>query len=272
MNDKPHESSASISDVNRASWSTHDAARAYENADYLFKVERAILNQFRDEMPNWRVLDIGVGGGRTTTYLSPRCREYIGIDYSEDMLRSAQRRFPDTDFRQMDARDLSAFADNTFDFVMFSYNGIDYVQTKDRITVLQEVFRILRPGGKFLFSSHNKDVIVLHRSNIRYALSYLGTKEGILSVLAFLKGLPKSISNRRKLKSYERDEKDHGYVNEPEGSFSFVTYYVSAPLQIRQLTDAGFGQVEAYGLNGRRIALETEKPRDFMIHYLAEAA
>ena len=50
---------------------------------------------------------------------------------------------------------MNEFDSNSFDLAWFSFNGIDYVATAGRVRILEEVRRILRPGGTFCFSSHN---------------------------------------------------------------------------------------------------------------------
>lgn len=51
----------------------------------------------------------------------------------------------------MDARDLSTFSDQSFDLVWFSFNGIDYVNHIDRLTILQEIYRVTKPGAILYF-------------------------------------------------------------------------------------------------------------------------
>ncbi len=54
----------------------------------------------------------------------------------------------------MNAKSLS-FADQSFDGVLFSFNGIDHVPGyADKVEVLCEIARVLRPGGSFIFSVH----------------------------------------------------------------------------------------------------------------------
>ncbi len=103
-----------------------------------------------------RVLDIGVGAGRTTPSLSSKASYYVGIDYSLGMVAACNRRFPALEFHWADATDLGMFPDGAFDAVIFSFNGIDYVQTDGaRLKCLSEINRVLRVGGRFIFSSHN---------------------------------------------------------------------------------------------------------------------
>lgn len=103
-----------------------------------------------------RILDLGVGTGRTTAYLRERARCYVGVDYSQPMVTACRLAFPGADIRQGDAQDLSSFGSGSFDVVVFAYNGLDYLYPHAaRHRCLQEVGRVLAPGGRFIFSSHN---------------------------------------------------------------------------------------------------------------------
>jgi SAM-dependent methyltransferase len=112
-----------------------------------------------------RILDLGVGGGRTTEFLSARSSSYLGIDYSPEMVKACSARFPGLRFEVMDARDLGSLADAMFDAVVFSFNGLDYLPSpEDRVRALKEIHRVLKPGGVFIFSVHHaRGFIVLPR-------------------------------------------------------------------------------------------------------------
>ena len=102
------------------------------------------------------ILDLGVGGGRTTPYLSSIAGDYVGADYSEGMVAVCRKRFPNLEFRHCDATDMRQFTDDEFDAVVFSFNGIDYIRSDEaRARCLSETARVLRPGGIFIVSSHN---------------------------------------------------------------------------------------------------------------------
>jgi SAM-dependent methyltransferase len=104
-----------------------------------------------------RILDIGVGGGRTVGLLALLSDHYVGIDYSSSMVSICQSRYPGRDFRFIDARDLSVFEDCSFEFVYFSFNGIDTVDDQDRKKIYSEVHRVLTDDGIYVFSTLNKD-------------------------------------------------------------------------------------------------------------------
>ena len=98
-------------------------------------------------IPDFRrhsVLDIGVGAGRTTPPLSMLFKEYLGVDRSHEMIAAAKTLYPTADLRTMDARKLEVT--QQFDCVMFSFNGIDYVDYSTRQTILSEISHVLRAG------------------------------------------------------------------------------------------------------------------------------
>jgi len=103
------------------------------------------------------VLDLGVGGGRTTSLLRLVSSGYVGIDYTPELVDLCRRRHPGADVRLGDARDLAGLDDGSFGLVVFSHNGIDAVDHEDRERVLAEAHRVLGPGGIFCYSTLNKD-------------------------------------------------------------------------------------------------------------------
>ena len=107
------------------------------------------------------ILDLGVGAGRTTPYLSAVAGRYIGVDYSPTMIEVCRRRFPDTEFRQLDVRNMSCFKSGSFDAIVFSYNGLDTLcPLQDRNGAVREIVRCLRQDGIFIFSANNPRKLV----------------------------------------------------------------------------------------------------------------
>lgn len=100
-----------------------------------------------------RILDLGVSAGATTIALKERHpdAEVWGIDISAPMVRYAHLRAmeanADIHLRQMPAEELD-FPDNHFDAVlaMLLFHELPVPVAKQ---VIAEVFRVLRPGGKF---------------------------------------------------------------------------------------------------------------------------
>ncbi|MFL5846594.1 MAG: class I SAM-dependent methyltransferase [Solirubrobacteraceae bacterium] len=117
--------------------------------------EAAALAHLEPVLDGARVLDLGVGKGRTTTLIAPRAASYIGLDISPGMIDGARERHPGADLRVGDARRLDGIADASVDVVVFSFNGIDAVSHEDRAKVMAEIARVLVPGGRALISSLN---------------------------------------------------------------------------------------------------------------------
>jgi ubiquinone/menaquinone biosynthesis C-methylase UbiE len=145
--------------VDEKPWESEDTVREYYVECHLQKPEETVLNELRAKLPKMRMLDIGVGVGRTTHHFASLAKEYIGVDYSKNMIRACRRKFRNypkkISFEVADARDLNLFGDNYFDFVLFSFNGIDCMNHDDRLKTLREIRRVTKNGGYFCFSAHN---------------------------------------------------------------------------------------------------------------------
>lgn len=132
---------------------------SYLNADYLENPERRVTELLHDELPEIKMLDIAIGTGRTTRYFAPLVKEYVGIDFSAAMIDMCKKnnadKFSNAQFSVTDMRELKAFANYSFDFVLISYNAISAMNHRDRLKVFQEVHRVCKPGGHFFFSAHN---------------------------------------------------------------------------------------------------------------------
>jgi SAM-dependent methyltransferase len=133
---------------------TPAAAAAYDLPYLLRPDEELLIGEFFPAAPA-RVVDLGCGNGRTTIPLWRRGYDVVGVEYSPSLVQLAKRNHPDAPIQQGDARALP-FPDVTCDAAFFSWNGIDYMRPLDeRLRVFGEVWRVLKPGGIFLFSSHN---------------------------------------------------------------------------------------------------------------------
>jgi ubiquinone/menaquinone biosynthesis C-methylase UbiE len=100
-----------------------------------------------------RVLEIGVGTGLSFSHY-PEIEELVGVDPSEPMLRRARRRAAelgrDVTLVEGPAEALP-FEDKSFDTVV---SLAVLCTVDDPLRVLQEIRRVLRPGGSFVFLEH----------------------------------------------------------------------------------------------------------------------
>ncbi len=142
--------------INQRTYRKRGVLRQFEAASgWLEPGERVAIEHVANAARDGAILDIGIGGGRTAPLMANISANYRGIDYTPDMVAVARRRFPGLCFHEMDARRMS-FADDSFDLVAFSYNGIDSVDLAGRLDILRQVHRVLVPGGYFVFSALNR--------------------------------------------------------------------------------------------------------------------
>jgi SAM-dependent methyltransferase len=141
-------------EYNLERYSSPEVVAHFAGEERLTRCEEALFERYL--RPDSAILDLGVGGGRTTPYLTARASSYVGVDISAAMIAACKAKFPAHRFEVADATDLAAFRDATFDAVVFSFNGIDNIDTDEgRLLCLREIARVLADGGVFIFSSHN---------------------------------------------------------------------------------------------------------------------
>jgi len=151
----------SDNDPNRAVYDAPAVAAHYARLEYLSACEQMLFETYLRR--GMKILDVGVGGGRTTPYLAALASHYIGIDYAPAMISACRDKFPDVEFRLGHAEDLKEFNRASFDSVVLAFNSLDYViPDSARAKALAEFHRVLKPGGILIVSSHNPRAI-LHR-------------------------------------------------------------------------------------------------------------
>jgi SAM-dependent methyltransferase len=153
----------SMRDANLETWSKPEVASYYSSLTYLTPCEQLLFAEYLK--PGIAILDLGVGGGRTTPYLSSLASRYVGADYSAEMISACRRKFPSLQFETLDAADLSVFPAFTFDAVVMAFNGIDnLIPDESRQKAWREMRRVLKPEGILIFSSHNMRSIFVRPS------------------------------------------------------------------------------------------------------------
>ncbi len=99
-----------------------------------------------------QLLEVGCGEGRGVSELLPLADSYIGLDKIGEVIQSLKGRYPGVDFRQAVIPPFSDFEDQSFDTIV-SFQVIEHIPN-DRL-FLQEIYRMLKPGGKAVISTPN---------------------------------------------------------------------------------------------------------------------
>ncbi|RYY66719.1 MAG: class I SAM-dependent methyltransferase [Comamonadaceae bacterium] len=200
--------------VNRGTWKLPATVRQYERLEgWTDPGERAAVEHVTAQVRGRPILDIGVGAGRTTPLLRAVSDDYLGIDYTEEMVKACRARHPGAHIEHMDARDLRRLDAGRFALAVFSFNGIDAVRVEERHQVLREVHRVLQPGGLFIVSAHNR-----HgpghgeRPRPHLAFSWNPLKLG-WRTLKLAQSLPRSWRNSRRLRVLNETHEDWSIMN-----------------------------------------------------------
>lgn len=206
-------------------WYTSEEAVSFytDQISGLFDHERLAFSTYLTQN-GARVLDLGCGTGRTTSYLAALGFDVTGLDISQPMIEAARRRSPDIEFVLGDASILG-FASDSFDYVVYSFNGLDYAFPEERrFETLLEIHRVLVKSGVFVFSSHKAGLALPPNpfnpiSYLRKLRSILGLGESMVSV-------------------------DGKYEIDADQLRAIRTYYISPDEQKRQLREFGFEVVD----------------------------
>ena len=153
---------------------------AYSTTE-LFPAEATVFTQFLK--PGSTILDLGCGAGRTTIDLARRGYHVEGIDFAPKMIDAAKllaaRQDSKIEFHVKDATKLD-YAAESFDNIIFSYNGLEQIPGKEnRLKVINDAYRILKPGGYFMFTTRSglafasRRALVWFRIIVEYAWYYL---------------------------------------------------------------------------------------------------
>lgn len=234
--------------------------------------EQVFLRLLRGRWHEIRMLDIGVGTGRTSYTFSAIAREYVGIDYAPEMIELSRQQIGETDavrFLVCDARDMAIFDDGAFDVVLFSFNGIDSVDERDRGLILHEVKRLLAPEGLFYFSSHSLSALPF-----AYGVPPLSLRDPVRSAYRLLKAVRQNALRLRLNRTLELEplrERGRGLVRDEAHGGQLLQFYATPGYQMRELEQAGFRVKGVYDLEGRPVE-SIEHARDHWLHYLCELA
>jgi len=229
----------------------------------IMPAERSVFDRERALIETGPVVDIGIGAGRTTGFLAPLCRHYVGIDYSPAMIAHCRRLFMESDALRLilaDAASMPMLDSASFKFILFSFNGIDSVDHPHRLRILREVHRLLAPGGRFAFSAHNRFFSGIQRApQFRRPLRLRGIARTGVEFLNHWRARRENFA----CGEYEM-------INDPPHLFSVITYYIDRRAQIAQLGREGFRVLAVFGADGRELNDDADETLSPNFTYLTE--
>ncbi len=164
-----------------------------------------------------RILEVGCGAASGARWLVTQGAEVVAVDLSAGMLRHATAAGDASGVRPMlvqaDAMALP-LRDSTFDIAFTAFGAVPFVD--DSAAVNCEVFRVLRPGGRWVFSTTHP---------MRWIFPDDPGESGLIAVQSYFDRRP--------------------YVEfDPVGELTYVEHHRTIGDRIRELVGAGFCVVD----------------------------
>ena len=131
-------------------WSSELAAGKEQRGNLQTNLE--FLAQTNLLKPNHRILEIGCGIGTIVFELNKQGYDITGTDISTEAIDYGLKKYGDIRLQVRAAEDLG-YEDESFDVVL-SFDLFEHIAEVDKH--VSEVFRVLRPGGYYLFQTPNK--------------------------------------------------------------------------------------------------------------------
>ena len=102
------------------------------------------------------VLDVGSGTGNLMIKIKNKCKEVVGVDYSQEGIEIHKLKDLSASVIVHNVVDKLPFPDNYFSKIV-SNNTIYTLTESQQMLVLSEIHRVMRPGGKFVISNVKKE-------------------------------------------------------------------------------------------------------------------
>lgn len=256
-----------------ASWGASDVVARYGTEGHTDAGERAALDAVRDAARG-RVLDVGVGGGRTTGLLSAHATAYVGVDAAPEMVHLARSRFPDADLRVGDARDLAGLPDAGFDLVVFSFNGLDSLDRPGRAAALAALARMTAPEGRVVFSGLNLDGVSFDERPWRLPGGLRSARSRHHLVLAVRHPLSavRAVRNHRRTRHLGEDGQGWGRRALRAHEFRFIVHFATLAELVRGAEAAGLEVVTVFADDGRELDPRAARTDADYVHLVCRVA
>lgn len=165
------------------------------------------------------VLEVGCGEGRGVELLIGRAKSYTALDKIKEVIDQLKQKFPTGKFISTNIPPFEGIPSNSFDTVV-SFQVIEHI--KNDGLFLQEIYRVLRPGGKAYLTTPNR-IMSLSR-NPWHIREYTADE---------LTDLANSIFTKVEMKGIGGDEKVMEYYQQNKKSVQRITRFDILDLQHR---------------------------------------
>lgn len=148
------------------------------------------------------VLEVGCGEGRGVDLILPKAKSFTGIDKIQEVVDNLKTKYPKGNFQQMVIPPFASLPDNHYDVVV-SFQVIEHI--KDDLGYLNEIYRVLKPGGKALITTPNIKMSLSR--NPWHIREYTANELSELAKRIFANVEMKGVAGNEKVMSYYESNK-----------------------------------------------------------------
>lgn len=148
------------------------------------------------------VLEVGCGEGRGVSTMIDKAKTFTAVDKIKQAIDELQKRFPSGRFISMNIPPLAELQNDAYDVVV-SFQVIEHIED-DRL-FLQEIQRVLRPGGVALITTPNRKMSLTR--NPWHVREYLSHELGDLAKKIFSEVEVKGITGNEKVMTYYEENR-----------------------------------------------------------------
>lgn len=131
---------------------SYDEYYQTEGGKKVNAIEVALISEALQQIPKGKMLELGCGTGHWTKFFIENGFEITGTDISDAMLKYARQKELKAEIIKANSENLP-FENEKFD-VVSSITMMEFVDDKDK--VLDEIYRVLKPGAFLLLGCLNK--------------------------------------------------------------------------------------------------------------------
>jgi SAM-dependent methyltransferase len=148
------------------------------------------------------LLEVGCGEGRGIDLMLPHIASYSAIDKIEGAVLDLQKKYPQSKFVSGHLPPLP-YPGNSFDTVV-SFQVIEHIEND--LLFLQEIHRVLRPGGKALITTPNRPMSLSR--NPWHVREYTGEELTVLARSVFSEVVMNGIAGNEKVMLYHQRNRE----------------------------------------------------------------
>ncbi len=148
------------------------------------------------------VLEVGCGEGRGVEVLISKAGTFTAVDKIKSVIDNLRKKYPSATFRSMNIPPLEGLQDDCYDLVV-SFQVIEHIDD-DRL-FLQEIHRVLKPGGTALITTPNRRLSLTR--NPWHVREYLPEELRSLAAGIFQSVEMRGITGNEKVMAYYKENK-----------------------------------------------------------------